>query len=100
MPTSKNAELMGGNFTGADLARTVFRDAILRGADFEQADLTRANFDGADLEDANLTGAVLDRARFSGANLKGAQGLNQFQLESACGDANTILPDDFALAPC
>ena len=37
----------------------------------------------------------------SGANLLGARGLTQTQLDEACGDANTKLPEGFTpLKPC
>ena len=70
-------------------------DTLTATENCERCDLAQASLGGAE-----LAGADLERASFRIASLKGAQGLNQFQLESACGDANTILPDDFVLAPC
>ena len=53
---------------------------------------------GADLINANLQGANLARA-----NLTKATGLTREQLDKACGDDKTKLPDylaDYQMKPC
>lgn len=50
---------------------------------------------GAELEDATFWGANL-----SGANLEDTEGLEQEQLDPACGDAKTVLPDDLLIKMC
>jgi uncharacterized protein YjbI with pentapeptide repeats len=55
---------------------------------------------GADLSGANLSGADLSRADLSGVDLSGARELTQTQLDEACGDGNTKLPEGFTIKPC
>ncbi|MDX5361757.1 MAG: pentapeptide repeat-containing protein, partial [Alphaproteobacteria bacterium] len=101
------------NFRSAELQRTDFSGADLTGADFEKAEMGRAVFDGAILKDvrfdfANLARADLRKAKLSGridlshaflfltriegVDLTGVTGLEQGQLDIACGDADTRLP--------
>jgi len=97
------------HFTGngsrwADFSRN------LRHADFSRANLTGANFGAADLRDADFEGTDLQTAKFydarlGGANLKatdlrGAWGLTQKQLDEACGDENTALPEGLTIKRC
>ena len=65
-------------------------------------DLANVSIPGANLEShADLSGANLSGTDLSGANLLGARGLTQTQLDEACGDANTKLPEGFTpLKPC
>ena len=93
------------SFVGADLTRADLRAARLSGARFEQAILVNADMTGAVLQAAHLDGARLAgtnlfRADLSGARLTGAIGLTQRQLDGACGDADTRLPEGFSLPPC
>lgn len=101
-------------FVSSELQRADFTGAKLKGSDFEKAELGRANFDKAiltgtrfsvaNLSRANLSGALFegpidfDRAflfltRIEGLNLAAAKGLTQDQVDLACGDAATKLPD-------
>ena len=80
----------------ADLSRTDLQWANLQGvnlrdANLQEARLWRANLQGADLRRANLQGAKL-----FGANLTKAIDLTREQLDEACGDDKTKLPDDLA----
>ncbi len=77
----------GADLVGAVLTGTNFRGATLRGAYLIGADLT-----DADLRDTDLLGTDLRGANLSGANLTGALFLLQSQLDSARGDARTVLP--------
>ena len=77
----------GADLVGAVLIGTNLRGATLRGAYLIGADLT-----DADLRDTDLLGADLRGAELSGANLTGALFLLQSQLDSARGDARTVLP--------
>jgi uncharacterized protein YjbI with pentapeptide repeats len=119
------ANLTGANLTGADLrldanlSRTDLTGANLTGADLSGvADLTGANLTGANLSGAylsraylrrnNLTGANLSGvsradlsgADLSGADLGGAKDLTQEQLDKACGNADTKLPEGLTLKLC
>lgn len=103
----------GASFAGAELQRANFAEAVLKGVDFEKAELGRVNFDNATLADvrfayANLSRAVFSKARIEGklafegafmfltriedTDLSGATGLEQEQIDMACGNAGTKLP--------
>jgi uncharacterized protein YjbI with pentapeptide repeats len=91
--TFNGADLRYANFEKADLSRTTFDEAVLSGATFAYANLSRA-----DLSKAKVEGTLgFDRAfmlltRIEGLDLSGAAGLDQSQIDMACGDAKTKLP--------
>ena len=98
-----NAELQRAEFAGAQLKNGDFQKAGLGRADFDKAVLTGANFSFANLSRATLNGAVMDGttsfsgafmylARIEGLDLSKASGLQQAQINLACGDNTTILP--------
>jgi len=58
-----------------------------------RANLTNASLSSARLINADLSGAILLGANLSGADLSRARNLTQTQLDAACGDANTKLPE-------
>jgi uncharacterized protein YjbI with pentapeptide repeats len=110
-----NADLSGADLSSADLSSAYLIVANLSGADLSSAYLIVANLSGADLSDANLSGADLGGAELSGADLSdanlsgadlrgaklsGALNLTQTQLDEACGNANTKLPEGLTLKPC
>lgn len=101
------------SFVSAELQRANFSDARLDGADFQKAELGRANFAKATISNANfaranlsrvnlnqarfegaldLTGAFLFLTRLEGLDLSQSKGLQQWQIDQACGDASTKLP--------
>jgi uncharacterized protein YjbI with pentapeptide repeats len=105
--------LTGANFNKSEMQRADFTDAILAGANFEKSELARAQFHGSDLAGvrfsyANLaradlrhvniktpvdfTFAYMYRTRIEGLDLSAATGLAQWQVDIACGDAETKLP--------
>lgn len=107
------ANLAGANFTKSEMQRADFTDANLNGADFEKTELGRVIFTGADINGtkfsfsnlarADFRGSIFDtpidftsayfyRTRFDGVDLSAAQGLQQWQIDLACGDDNTKLP--------
>ncbi len=97
------AELQRANFAGARLAGASFEKAELGRADFDKAVLTGAKFSFANLSRADLSGAtfettpMFDRAfmfltHIEGLDLSAATGLEQAQIDLACGDASTKLP--------
>jgi len=108
------AKLSDANLSDANLSDANLSDANLSGANLSDADLSRADLSdaklsdakliGADLSDADLGGATLDRAQLgnadlTGANLSDATDLTQTQLDVACGNANTKLPEGL-IKPC
>jgi hypothetical protein len=86
------AGLGGPAHRGADLIGARLRGADLRGADLRGAYLIGADLRGADLREADLVGADLRGAELRGADLTGALFVTQAQLESARGDATTVVP--------
>jgi uncharacterized protein YjbI with pentapeptide repeats len=121
----RRANLSGADLTGADLSRANLTGANLSDAYLDGTNLTGAYLDGtnltgadlhdANLSDANLRGANLIRANLPGTNLSGAnlsgaklgnvdltyvENLTQGQLDKACGDENTRLPEGLTPKPC
>jgi hypothetical protein len=89
------AHLNGANLNGANLD-----SAHLDGADLDGAKLSAANLSFANLSDANMGDVNLRHANLSGADLSSAENLTQTQLDEACGDANTKLPEGLTLKAC
>jgi uncharacterized protein YjbI with pentapeptide repeats len=105
----EGAKLQDARFEGIELLEVNFKDAELQrvvfsGVALPEADFTRARLDGAKFEKGtNLKGAKFEDARLPGADLSGAINLKQKQLDTACGDANTRLPDSttpLTVKPC
>ena len=97
------ANLGGANLTGADLSGANLRGANLRGANLSGAYPIGADLTGANLRGADLTGAHLRGATLRGAILRGAKNLIQTQLDEACGNSETELPEGLDLIlpkPC
>ena len=103
----RQADLSGANLLDVDLNNSCLRRAKIPGADLTEADAIRADFRGADLSDAVLVGARLRYARFwgtdlsgadltnadiTGAHLRGADGLEQPQLDQACANPKKQQP--------
>src|SRR5215472_1749738 len=105
-----DANLSGANLSGANLSRADLSDANLgnaglSGANLSLANLSDANLGNAGLSGADLSDAYLDRADLTGAdlsdtNLSGAKNLTQMQLDKACGNANTKLPEGLTIKMC
>ena len=92
------ADFSGANLTGADfgkaeLGRADFRKATITGGNFPLANLSRADFQGAVFRGPlNFDRAFLFLTRIEGLDLSAAASLSQWQVDLACGDANTKLP--------
>ncbi|TIX90060.1 pentapeptide repeat-containing protein [Rhizobium sp. P44RR-XXIV] len=108
-----NASANGASFANAELQRAEFGGAKLNNADFQKAELGRADFDKAVLSNVNFSFANLSRATLAGAVMQGpvsfsgafmyltriegldlsnSTGLQQAQINLACGDTTTKLP--------
>jgi uncharacterized protein YjbI with pentapeptide repeats len=85
---------------GADLRDVNGYAGRFTGVNFSDADMTNSTFVGAYLGGANLRGAKLAGANFSGAEMAKAIGLNQGQLNAACGDEKTTLPRGLRIPAC
>lgn len=87
------ANLTGADFQKAELGRAVFDKAVITGASFPTANLSRVEFRTATFEGPiDLTNSFLFLTRLEGVDLSQAKGLQQWQVDLACGDANTKLP--------
>ena len=90
-----NVKAANGNFSGSN-----FDGARLDHANFEGAQLTKSTLRGVKFGDAIMLRSRLDGADLSGADLSTTQGLKQEQLDTACGDMNTSLPDGLSVSYC
>ena len=88
------ADLAKANIPGANLSGANLSGANLSGVNLRGADLTGANLRSANLRGANLSAAYLIRA-----NLTGVKYLIQTQLNEACGNNETELPEGLGLTP-
>ena len=75
----------------------------LEGVYLEGAKLNGAHLERANLEGAALIGAALWKANLEGADLRYVKDLTQVQLDQACGDDKTQLPEklrDYRIKGC
>jgi hypothetical protein len=79
------SDLTGARLAGADLRGATIRGSVAIAADLSGARLRRCDVLGVDMRDADLSGADLDGAIY----------LTQMQVNSARGDAETVLPAGF-----
>jgi len=115
------ADLIGDDFRMMMLAGANFTKAKLHNAQLQQANLTRANLSGAQLPGANLDNAMLHlailhdavlhdaslqdamlyQANLQGVDLEHVKGLTQYQINMACMDEHTKLPQGLSRPkPC
>jgi uncharacterized protein YjbI with pentapeptide repeats len=90
----QGANLRVANLQGADLQGADLQGAYLQEADLQRTFLGEANLQRANLQGVYLEGATLQGANFQGANLSEAKNLTRDQVQTACGDINTRLPDN------
>lgn len=88
------------NLTRVHLVGADFRWAFLSKANFIGADLRNADFVGARLTEASLFGADLTGAQLHDADLSKANGLQQNQIDGACGNRATKLPEGLSIGFC
>lgn len=87
------ADLTGANFEKAEVGRVLFKGAILTGTRFALANLSRANLSGATFEGPlDFDQAFMFLTHIEGLDLSAAKGLEQTQIDLACGDKETKLP--------
>lgn len=112
------------NFFKAEITRADFSDSSLVNADLSKGQFSRVKFSGATLENVNfdfsslarsdlrdvklegnisMSGTFLFRTHLEGVDLNMITGLKDWQLELACGDETTKIPDGLtrpATWPC
>jgi uncharacterized protein YjbI with pentapeptide repeats len=96
----KKGDVQGARFDGAKLVLMCMSYANFKGASFRGADLAGANLAHAIVDGADFTGATLSITSIKGTDLRRARGLIQSQIDAACGDADTQLPDGLKVHTC
>ena len=96
----KAKDLSGANFDGAKAVLMCMSYANFSGTTFRGADLSGANLAHANLDGADVTGAVMTITSFKGTDLTRVKGLDQKQLNQACGDADTKVPAGLTVHLC
>jgi Pentapeptide repeats (8 copies) len=97
----QGADLSMAKLQKADLIMARLQGANLQGANLQKANLQKANLRGANLQKANLQGANLQGANLQGVNFTAVTNLTQDQVNTACCDEDTQLPDGLTRpAPC
>jgi uncharacterized protein YjbI with pentapeptide repeats len=102
----RGADASGAFLMKANLANAELDHAGLVATDLSFANLRNADLSGADLSGAKLSGADLSGVDFSGADLTaapwftGALYPTQAQLNEACGDESTQLPQGLTIRMC
>ena len=96
----KAKDLSGANFDGAKAVLMCMSYANFSGTTFRGADLSGANLAHANLDGADVTGAVMTITSFKGTDLTRVKGLDQKQLNQACGDADTKVPAGMTVHLC
>ena len=71
-----------------------------RHAYLQEANLVGANLQGAVLRGADLEAADFNGAKLQGADLSNVNNLIQDQLDSACGDEETLLSEALTISTC
>jgi len=93
------------DLTSATAPNVNFEGSKFVNARFDHMNLRNAKLDGAKFHNVKfgnsiLIGATMVAADFSKADLSEVQGLQQAQLDTACGDSQTRLPMGLSLAYC
>jgi uncharacterized protein YjbI with pentapeptide repeats len=96
----KGGDLTEANFDGVKASYMCMSKANFTKASFRNADLTGANLANSNLSGADLTGATLDITSIKGTDLSTAKGLTQKQIDLACGDSETKLPQGLTVRTC
>ena len=111
----RRADLSRGEFEGGDFRKTSFERATATDVNFQNSNFAEAKLDHINLHKANLDGGHFNNVTFgnailldatmmatdlSDADLSMTQGLKQDQLNAACGNMNTKLPDGLYVPYC
>ena len=87
------SRLTNVNFSKSEVGRTLYIEAILGNNDFSFANVSRADFRKAIINGPiEFGGAFFFQTRFEGVDLTKTTGLQQWQINMACGDTKTKLP--------
>ncbi len=108
------SNFQNSSFAKAEISRSNFSESNLQDSDMSKADFSRVDFSNANLKGVNLSFSNISRANLinieldknlylKGAymfltliedlDLSGIKGIEQWQINMACGNENTMLPD-------
>ena len=96
----KSASFISAMAQEADFSNSVFSSARLDHVNFKKANLSGGQFQNARFGNAILRDATIVGADLSGADLSQVQGLEQSQLDFACGSSDTRLPFGMSVPYC
>ncbi len=90
-----NSNLSNVNMSKAEFGRAMFAGADISGVNFDFTNLARADLRGVVFSSPpSFANTFLFQTRLEGLDLSQASGLQQWQVELSCGDADTKLPSD------
>ncbi|MBY8977324.1 pentapeptide repeat-containing protein [Rhodobacteraceae bacterium NNCM2] len=100
----KRANLALTSMQRADLAHTQMQEtnlvmAKMQGAVLYGAQMQEADLDWANLQSADLRSSTISRASLRSVDFTGSSGVTQEAIDTAFGDARTILPEGI-IRPC
>jgi uncharacterized protein YjbI with pentapeptide repeats len=89
-----NSNLENANMSKADFSRVNFFNSNLKGVNLAFSNISRANFTSINIdENFSLEGAYMFLTRIEGLDLSASKSLKQWQINMACGNEKTILPE-------
>ncbi len=97
---SVNTNFQSALLNRAKLIEAELSEAILIDADLRAANLDKANLRGATLDGAELYGSSLNKTDLRSVDLSKVVGLTQKQINQACVDEHTKLPNLQRPQPC
>ena len=95
-----SADLTGADLFHADLSEATLADTDLAFSNLTDAKLVNADLTRVDISDANLTDTDLSGTNLSGVDLRHASYLTSEQIDMACGDSSTKLPNKLTVRDC
>ena len=89
-----NSNLQNANLSKADFSRVNFFNANMKGVDLSFTNISRASLQDVIIDEGfSLVGSYMFLTRIGGLDLTGVKGLKQWQINMACGNDSTKLPE-------
>ena len=89
-----NSNLENADMSKADFSRVNFLNANLKGVNLSFSNISRANLSGVLIDEAfSLEGSFMFLTKIEGLDLSALKGLAQWQIDMACGNDKTQLPE-------
>lgn len=103
--TFNHADFTDSNLTSVQALETSFENSNFKNArlahiNLQNSNLRNAKFENTEFGQAKMENAKLDGAIFLNANLNQTQGLQQSELDKACGNSETRLPSGLSIPYC